>query len=218
MPTPWLQAATVETFTKPRLRKVVHGEDPGGISTTFERVADTENGLPDGMTVEEAAEFTRLLNKVTNAVDVDAAAVKALRAATKTREVANKVWHGGGGFVHVSVGPSMYDVDEDGDVFLSPEATNGMWSKSVAAQLGFVLTPTHPVFCGVRGRQRLAVIDGVADEVVVRTVLEHLADRERVVIVAKAVLPEAQAILGELSPGSRVRKAPENLFPKRTVK
>ena len=34
------------------------------------------------------------------------------------------------------------------------------------------------------------MIDGVADEVVVRTVLEHLADREKAVIVAKAVLPE----------------------------
>ena len=74
------------------------------------------------------------------------------------------------------------------------------------------------MFCGVRGRQRLAVIDGVADEVVVRTVLENLADRERAVIVAKAVLSEAEQLLGELSSGSRIRKAPEDLFPKRTVK
>jgi len=90
------------------------------------------------------------------------------------------IWHGGGGFIHLVVGPSMYEVDEeDGDVFLSAEATNGAWSQSVAAQLKFALTPIHPVFCGVRGRQRLAVIDGVADEVVVRTVFEHLGERER---------------------------------------
>ena len=35
----------------------------------------------------------------------------------------------------------MYEVDDDGDVFLSGQATNGAWSKSVAAQLKFTLTP-----------------------------------------------------------------------------
>jgi len=112
----------------------------------------------------------------------------------------------------------MYEIDEDGDVFLAPAATNGLWSRSVAAQLRFTLTPDHPVFCGVRGRQRLAVIDGVADEIVVKTVLESLGDRERAVIVAKAVLPEASELLATASPGSRIRKAPDDLFPKRTVK
>jgi hypothetical protein len=84
--------------------------------------------------------------------------------------------------------------------------------------LKFALTPIHPVFCGVRGRQRLAVIDGVADEVVVRTVFEHLGERESAVVVAKVVLPEAECQLAELSPGSRIKKAPRDLFPKRTVR
>jgi hypothetical protein len=46
------------------------------------------------------------------------------------------------------------------DLLLSEHAVNGDWSNSVAAQLKFSLTPEHPVFCGVRGRERLAVIDG----------------------------------------------------------
>ncbi len=62
------------------------------------------------------------------------------------------------------------------------------------------------------------MIDGVADEIVVKTILESLGERERAVIVAKAVLPEAAQLLAEESPGSRIRKAPDELFPKRTVK
>ena len=117
------------------------------------------------------------------------------------------------------MGPSMYEVDdEDGEVYLSEAATNGAFSKAVAGQLRFSLTPDHPVFCGVKRRLRLAVVDGVADEQVVRTVVEHLGDGEKGVVVAKGVLPEAEQLLSKLSPGSRLRKAPEDLFPKATVK
>lgn len=113
----------------------------------------------------------------------------------------------------------MYDVDDkDGEVFLSTAATNGAWSKAMAGQLGFRMTPDLFVFCGVRGRQRLMVVDGVADETVVRTAVEHLGEKERVVIVAKSVLPSAADLLAELSPGSRIKKAPTDFFPKGTVK
>lgn len=214
-----LLPGTVATFTKPRLIRVVTGDDPGGITTSRERVDDTEDGLPEGMSPEEAQEFLRLLAKtVKGRDDLDPATMRALRASAKTREASALIWHGGGGFTHLEIGPSMYEVDEDGDVFLSEQATNGAWSKAVAAQLKFTLTPDHPVFCGVRGRQRLAVIDGVADEVVARTVLEHLGEKERAVVVAKAVLPEATELLSGKSPGSRIRRAPDDLFPKRTVK
>lgn len=214
-----LLPATMATFTKPRLTRVVKGNDPGGVTATIGRVDATDDGLPEGMTPKEAQEFTRILTKVTKGrKDLDASTLKALRAATKTREQTTLQWHGGGGFTHLTVGPSMYEVDEDGDVFLSPEATNGVWSQAVAAQLKFTLTPDHPVFCGVRGRQRLAVVDGVVDQTVAATVLEHLGESERAVVVGKAVLPEAQQLLTETSPGSRVRKAPDDLFPKRTVR
>ena len=196
------------------------GDDPGGITTTSVRVAVSEDGLPEGMTPEEAKEFNRLLGKAAKGLsDSDASTIRKLKAATRTREEVALNWRGGGGFTHLVVGPSMYEVDEEhGDVYLSPEAVNGNWAKSVAAQLRFTLTPEHPVFCGVRGRQRLAVVDGVADEVVVRTAVENLAEGERVVLVAKVVLPEAESLLAELSPGSRLKKAPRDLFPRRTVK
>jgi adenine-specific DNA-methyltransferase len=213
-----LQQSTADTFIIPRLTKVVEGQDPGGITSTTRRVA--VEGLPDGMTAEDAQRFTTLLGKATKTLDgLDETTVKALRAATKTKDETTVQWQGGGGFTVARIGPSMYDVDDENDsVYLSDTATNGAWSKAVAGQLGYTLTPNHPVFVGIKRRMRLAVIDGVADEQVVRTVVEHLGDGERAVIVAKAVLPEADTLLKDLSRGSRLRKAPDDLFPKATVK
>jgi hypothetical protein len=64
----------------------------------------------------------------------------------------------------------------------------------------------------------LAVIDGVADEHVVRTVAASLGAGEKAVVVAKGVLENAPALLRELSPGSKIRKTPDDLFTKGTVK
>lgn len=261
-----LSQANVDQFTVPRLRKVVEGADPGGITSTTERVAVAD--LPDGVSPEEAQRFTTMVGKFTAnlaipinvlsesanfvrqlakedeppltadesrtllallkkvskgagddvEVDVMPQARKALRDAAKTRDESSTVWEGGGGFTVAKMGLTMYEVDdEDGTVYLSPDATNGAWSKAVAGQLRFALTPDDPVFCGVRNRQRLAVIDGVADASVVRTVVEHLGEKEKAVIVAKGLLPEAGDLLKRLSPGSRIKKAPDDIFPRGTV-
>lgn len=239
-----LQASTARAFTIPRLRMVTDGSDTGGISSTVERVA--VNDLPEKMNAEEAEAFNTALGRVLKAVDLEAldvkvpksvlkdldpkavdriksatrtATLKALRDATKTREVTTTQWEGGGGFAVAKVGPSMYEVDDDlGAVFLSEAATNGAWSKAVAGQMGFTLTRDHGVFAGVKGRQRLAVIDGVVDEDVVRTVVEALGVNERAVIVGKAVMPRAAELLAELSQGSRIKRAPYDMFQKGTVK
>lgn len=151
------EAETVERFTRPRLAKVVAGEDPGGITAAVE-------------------------------------------------------WKGGGGFRHLRVGPSMFDLDaETGDVFLAEWATNGAFSDAVAAQLGFDRAD-EPPFCGVKGRTRLAVLDGVVGPVEVEFLVASLGDRERVVVVGQAFTEDAEARLRELSPGSRVRHAPFDLL------
>lgn len=218
-----LSESTATTFLIPRLTGVVEGTDGIGISVR-EAEGFVDEDLTGVIKTDDAKVLVRALAAVAKTGELESVdatqleeLVKELRGRLKPAKTPASVVRGGG-FTHLAVGPSMYEVDGDGDVFLSRQATNGAWSRSVAAQLKFALTADHPVFCGVRGRQRLAVIDGVADEVVVRTVLENLANRERAVIVAKAVLPEAEQLLGELSPGSRIRKAPEDLFPKRTVK
>ncbi|OMH29286.1 hypothetical protein BKD30_00920 [Tersicoccus phoenicis] len=156
-----LSPETVETFTRPRLEKVVNGADPGGVT--------------------EAT-----------------------------------AWSGGGGFRHVEVGPSLYDI-ADGHVFLAAWATGSALSRAIAAQLGFT-TECDPPFAGARGRERLAVIDGVVDDAVVRAVVARLGDGERTVVVGKAATPEAGVLLEELSPGSRLRKAPRDLLHRGVVR
>src|SRR3546814_12241169 len=87
------------------------------------------------------------------------AVAKAMREAEK--KVNQTLWSGGGGFRHVRIGPSMFDLDtETGDVFLAEWATNGAFSEAVAAQLGFERDDAPP-FSGRKGRTRLAVLHGV---------------------------------------------------------
>lgn len=148
---------TVAAFTRPRLEKIVAGEDPGGITESVG-------------------------------------------------------WSGGGGFRCVEVGPSMYEVDED-LVLLAPWATNEKFAKAVAGQLGFEWqSKKHAPFCGVRGRMRLAVLDGAVGPEEVREIVAALGEGERVTIVAKVVLPETEDVLKNLSKGSRIRKAPRDLL------
>lgn len=60
-----LLSETVEKFTLPRLLKVAHGEDPGGItSTTGERVDATDEGLPGDLSASEAFSLNQSLGKV----------------------------------------------------------------------------------------------------------------------------------------------------------
>lgn len=212
-----LQIMNATNYTIPRMKLVVSGIESGGITAKVERVAVAD--LPEGMSPEDAQKFNTYLSKVAKTTDgLDPATVRALRAATKTRDAKTVLWEGGGGFTVAKIGPSMYEVDDDGSVFLSAHATNGAWSEAVAGQLKFTLMPDDPVFCGMRRRQRLAVLDGVADETAVRTVVEHLGEKQKAVIVAKGVLPEAAELLQNLSPGSRIKKAPGDLFPTGTVK
>lgn len=59
-----LLVETVDTFTKPRLAKVVRGEDPGGLTTITERVADDGVNLPEGIKPEDAQGFQQVLSRL----------------------------------------------------------------------------------------------------------------------------------------------------------
>ena len=119
-------------------------------------------------------------------------------------------WRGGGAFKMLEVAESMYEVDDEGEVYLAESATNGRFSDAVRAQLGFA-SDDSPPFCGRKNRVRLAVVDGVAGETEVRHLLASLDVGERLYLVAKAVDDGVESLLAEISPGSRVRKAPRDL-------
>ena len=119
-------------------------------------------------------------------------------------------WKGGGGFQVLDVSPSMFEAD-NGLVFLADSMTNGVLAEATAAQLGFGYQP-EPPFVGRKGRSRLAVIDGVVNEAVVRLLVNSAGTSERLVVCGTGIDPEARPILRELRPGSTLRKIPAALL------
>lgn len=98
-----------------------------------------------------------------------------------------------------------------GMVFLSEWATTGHLAETTAAQLGYAYEPDGP-FTGRKGRGRLAVVDGVVNEAVVRMLVAALDEREVVEIAATSVDDGAAALARELRRGSRVRKIPQAIL------
>lgn len=119
-------------------------------------------------------------------------------------------WTGGGGFRILDVAPSMFD-DDEGTVYLADWAVNGRLAEACAAQLHYEFE-AEPPFAGRRGRTRLAVVDGLVNEDVVRLLVANLPDDERLVVCGTAVDPAARTLLGELRRGSSVRKIPASIL------
>ncbi|WP_078948166.1 site-specific DNA-methyltransferase [Streptomyces griseus] len=209
---------TVARYTLPRLAKVVNGQDPGGITTVTERVSavdddeDREGGLPDGMTPDEAHEFNRLLTKVTKAVgsELDASTVKALKAATKTKNVKNVNWHGGGSFTHLQVGESMF-VEMSGMVLLADWAVQGALAEAMCAQLSVPYKPDG-IFAAKQGRSRYVVIDGMVGTGTVASIVDRLAEDEVVEVWATQIQDGAAEALKQARRGSRLELIPDKVL------
>lgn len=209
------EAETLKTFAVPRLRKVVEGNDPGGITTRETLVGEN---LPEGVkrgNARAAATVLGAMSKAGSLDDVDGLTkdavkelVKMLRAADKT--TTETTWHGGGGFRVLDVAPSMFEAD-GGLVFLADWMTNGALAEATAAQLGFVYEDSPP-FAGRKGRIRLAVVDGIVNESVARILVGALPEEERVVICGTGIDTDARPVLRELRPGSTLRKIPAALL------
>lgn len=119
-------------------------------------------------------------------------------------------WEGGGGFRILDVAPSMFSA-LDGTVVLADWATNGRLSEATAAQLGFEYE-LDPPYVGRQGRTRLAVVDGLVSEAVVKLLIEALPADEKLVLAGTAVDPEAVIVLRERRPGSNIRKIPASIL------
>jgi adenine-specific DNA-methyltransferase len=119
-------------------------------------------------------------------------------------------WAGGGGFRVLDVAPSMFEEDE-GLVVLSDWAVNGALGEATAAQLGYAYE-SDPPFVGRKGRTRLAVVDGLVNESVVRLLANALSANEKLVACGTAIDPSARHVLKDLRPGSTLRKIPASLL------
>jgi adenine-specific DNA-methyltransferase len=204
-------ADTISRFTLPRLQQVIDGSDQGGVSTVTTNVSESE---AEGVRLGEGKIAARVIEAMAKAEELPVekadvvALVKALRARDRTET--NSVWAGGGGIRVLRVASSMFDA-EGGMVFLADAMANGRLAEATAAQLGFSYE-VEPPFSGRKGRARLAVIDGVVNEGVVKLLVVALAEGERVVVCGTGIDPDARTLLKELAPGSTLRKIPAALL------
>ncbi|MFC6880248.1 MULTISPECIES: site-specific DNA-methyltransferase [Actinomadura] len=213
-----LLADTVARYTLPRLSKVVNGQDPGGVTTSTERVPATSDdkngggGLPEGMTPEEAQEFNRLLGKVAKAVgpELNDTAIKALKSASKTKAITTVNWNGGGSFTHLRVGESMFEQVE-GVVLLADWATQGSLAEAMCAQLSVDYQP-EGIFAARQGRTRYVIIDGMVGEGTVAAIVDRLAEDEAVEVWATQVDEAAVGLLKERRKGSRLELIPDKVL------
>lgn len=259
-----LRPDTIDTFTRPRLEKVVRGEDPGGITVTAgERIAAEGVDLPDGLspddaaklnslfgvatageslevdvvrsvaamvrqrvkddetslTTDEAATLQRLLRKLGKdetggSIDVLPETKKALRKRTATRNSGDIVnWRGGGSFRVMELSPDVFGLDPELGLTTLTDAAHGeTLVASVAANLGFTLTPGELPFHGRKGALRLVVLDGPATEEDVDNILAHLPEGEKVTIAALGVTDGVRKHLRTRSRGSVIKHVPDDMF------
>lgn len=202
----------VEPFATPKperlMRRIIHiATDPGDLVLDFFAGSATTAAVAHKMNrrwiaVESSAETvaTYALPRLTKVV-----------GGSDSHGVTEACgWAGGGGFRVFDTAPSMYE-EVAGLVFLAEWATNGALAEAVAAQLGFAYEPAPP-FSGRKGRRRLAVIDGLVDEHVVRLLAGELPEGEQIVVAATGVDPTAREVLRELRRGSSVKKIPGALL------
>ena len=123
----------------------------------------------------------------------------------------NQGWQGGGGFRVLEVAPSMFDV-RDGRIVLASWATDEALAEAVAAQAGFEYVPDDEPFCGCKGRQRLAVVDGLVSPDVAELLVAWLGEDEVLVVYGTAVDPDTREALTKMRRGSQVRKVPQTIL------
>ncbi len=215
-----LLESNYSTYDVPRLTKVVNDEDPGGITQSKpERIAADGVELPDGVSPDNAAQFTSVLNKLI-ADDEDLKkdkAVKALKKLAKTEKSKPTInWRGGGGFQTAHLSPACFGYDPDLDrVVLTPDATGEMLVRSVAANLGFSLIPPEErsPFDGARGKTLLKVYEGVADPALVDLLAAQVPKGHSLVLAATSVFDGTREHLRRVCKGSRVVHVPDGVFP-----
>jgi adenine-specific DNA-methyltransferase len=214
-----LLESTFNTFTKPRLEKVVRGEDPGGITfTAGERVAAEGVELPEGVSAEDAAKFTSILNKLISdepgfKKSADVKTLKALSKTQRTKTVQN--WRGGGGFNVAQLSPACFDYDEALErVLLTDHAHGQVFIESIAANLGFetLYDEDDCIFDGHRGKAMLKVVEGIATTEMVDRLVAVIEPGETIVLAATGVMDGVREYLRKACKGSRVVAIPDDIF------
>lgn len=159
---------------------------------------------------DETKALVRLLKKVDGPdaeLDVSKQVKSQLTRLTKTREVSTQVWHGGGGFTHLQVGPSMF-VEMAGMVLLADWATQGDLARAMCAQIGVRYRPDG-IYAAKRGRTRYVIVDGMVGVTTVDSIVDRLPEKETVEVWATQIELDAAEALRTARSGSRLELIPD---------
>lgn len=213
-----LLESTFTTFTRPRLEKVIHDQDPGGITMTVDRTLKSTAVLPEKFEVKDLQDATKLLNAITKEDGLngeDIAAIKVVKRLLATAPSKKRNWRGGGGFQVAHLSPACFDYAPELDrVMLTAAATGQTLIESVAANLGFTLL--HPdddyIFDAHRGNALLKVVEGVATTEIVDWLASQIQPGETIVLAATTVMDGVRQHLRKLVKGSQVVALPDDVF------
>ncbi len=213
-----LLESTFTTFTRPRLEKVIHDQDPGGITMTVDRTLKSTAVLPEKFEVKDLQDATKLLNAITKEDGLngeDIAAIKVVKRLLATAPSKKRNWRGGGGFQVAHLSPACFDYAPELDrVMLTAAATGQTLIESVAANLGFTLL--HPdddyIFDARRGNALLKVVEGVATTEIVDWLASQIQPGETIVLAATTVMDGVRQHLRKLVKGSQVVALPDDVF------
>lgn len=208
--------SVIETYTRPRLEKVVNNQDPLGITTTNDRIPRTPHiEVPEKNSPDEMADAFTLIGRILSQDDLTAAEIKTLKDARDllAMQKANIInWRGGGGFEVMRLSPNLYDYDPDtGRVTLTPDAHGQRLVASVAAHLGFELTPGES-YHGRKGNNYLSVYEGTVTPDIARDLAAGLPDNATLTVAALGVADGTTKSLRDARRGSVVRHIPFDLF------
>lgn len=212
-----LREDTFKRYTKPRLEKVVKGQDQAGITLTpGERVYFADDAGHANLSASDAFEFTSLLNKVLKKHSnlKSDPAVKQLKMITRTKKSSEKVnWVGGGGFQVAHLAPAcFYYNNEIGQIMLTKQGTGTVLIRSIAANLRFTLTPASPYYDAIRGKTWLKVIEGVLQQKDALYWLSHLNDGENLILACTGIADGVRETVRIAKKGSQAIQVPDELF------
>lgn len=207
---------TMERFTRPRLEKVVRGEDPGGVTHTNQLIPARDIDVPEKNTPQDFRDASTMIGRILKQdglSDEEVIILKAAKNLLQTKKAGAINWRGGGSFTVARLSPSCFDYDPDLDLTtLTEVATGSTLVESVAANLGFYLTPEDRHFDGVLGRQHLAVVEGVLDDAKADDLMAHLPEGHTLLIAATIVPEGVRDHVRRFKNGSRMLHVPLDLF------
>lgn len=208
---------TFNRFTVPRLSRVISNDDPGGVTFTNDREAKDGVVLPDKFDTndaEDSAKLLRALAKMDHITSEQQAHIKATMKLTATKKSTVRNWRGGGGFTTAHLAPECFSYDPElGLTTLTDAAHGDILVRTIAANLGFYLSPEDSYFDGHYNRKRLAVVDGLVDKAKVDEVMSHLPEGCSADIAATMVDEDMRDYVSSFENGSRVIHIPFGVFP-----